>query len=286
MTIALLLLVKDEVDIIESNLLWHRSLGIDHIMVTDNGSTDGTLEILEAWERTGDIKLVRDNGPYRQDVLMTGMAKMALEAWNPNWVIAGDADELFAPRAGHFKDELEASPHSLLNVPMINFIPTEYDDPNVADSFCRIQHKVARPLPIPRIPELLKVSAMGISGKIIVRPQHLEKLQFGNAAARLTRGTAGRSANLVVNHYSVRSREHFFGKVLRGADAFKAAPDYDRNIGYHWRRWYRQYESGKLEAEWLRLRPGKFLTTTLKAVGIIERDPSIATRLGRLKQKH
>jgi glycosyltransferase involved in cell wall biosynthesis len=284
-TIALTLLVKDEVDIIESNLLWHRSLGIDHILVTDNGSTDGTLEILQTWERAGNLTLVRNDGPYRQDILMTEMAHKALELWNPSWVISDDADELFAPRIGSLKDELEASPHSLLFVPMTNFMPTAYDDLSVADPFCRIQHKVVKPLPIPRIPELLKVSPMGISGKVIVRPQHLKKLQFGNTSAQMTSGTAGRSTNLVVNHFSVRSREHFFGKVIKGAAAFKTIPEYDKNLGYHWRRWYRQYEAGKLEAEWRRLCPGKFMTNMLKTFGVVERDRNITAQLNRLKKK-
>ncbi|WP_290381647.1 glycosyltransferase family 2 protein, partial [Bacteroides acidifaciens] len=39
--------VKDEEDIIESNIKFHMSLGIDGILVTDNGSTDSTMEILK-----------------------------------------------------------------------------------------------------------------------------------------------------------------------------------------------------------------------------------------------
>ncbi len=34
--------VRDEGDILEANLRFHHALGVDHFVVTDNGSTDET----------------------------------------------------------------------------------------------------------------------------------------------------------------------------------------------------------------------------------------------------
>jgi glycosyltransferase involved in cell wall biosynthesis len=36
------MLVRNEADIIRANLLHHLASGIDHVLVVDNGSTDGT----------------------------------------------------------------------------------------------------------------------------------------------------------------------------------------------------------------------------------------------------
>ncbi len=282
MTIALLLLVKDEADIIASNLRWHRSLGIDKILVTDNGSTDGTLDILENWERADRIKLIRNDGPFRQDDLTTQMVEMAQAAWNPDWVISGDADELFAPQTQAWLDELEASPHSHLRVPTSNFIPTAHDDPSVADPIRRMQYRVTKPLPVPMIPELLKKTSMGYSGKVIVRPSYLKQIQHGNTAAEMTGGTGGEAGNLIINHYPIRSRDHFFRKVVRGAAALESVPEYDQQLAYHWRRWIRQYEAGQLDAEWRRLCPGRLLTTILASAGIVRRDSSLADRMSKL----
>ena len=46
--LAMTLIVRNEADIIEDNLRYHRAQGVDFFIVLDNGSTDGTLEILES----------------------------------------------------------------------------------------------------------------------------------------------------------------------------------------------------------------------------------------------
>ena len=43
--------VRDEGDILEANLRFHHALGVDHFVVTDNGSTDETPEILAPLRR-------------------------------------------------------------------------------------------------------------------------------------------------------------------------------------------------------------------------------------------
>jgi glycosyltransferase involved in cell wall biosynthesis len=47
MQLALTLLAKNEADVIDANIAYHLGAGVDFVVATDNGSTDGTLEILE-----------------------------------------------------------------------------------------------------------------------------------------------------------------------------------------------------------------------------------------------
>lgn len=44
------LLVKDEADMLEENLLFHHSMGVDGFIVTDNNSTDRTPEIIRKYK--------------------------------------------------------------------------------------------------------------------------------------------------------------------------------------------------------------------------------------------
>ena len=46
--------IRDEGDILEHNLRFHHALGVDHFIVTDNGSTDETVDILGSLRRRPD----------------------------------------------------------------------------------------------------------------------------------------------------------------------------------------------------------------------------------------
>ena len=52
--------VRDEDDVLEHNLRYHRAQGVDHFIVTDNGSTDGTPEILRRYEAAGVLTLIQE----------------------------------------------------------------------------------------------------------------------------------------------------------------------------------------------------------------------------------
>ena len=48
MKLAMTIMVRNEADVIEDNLRFHRAQGVDFFIALDNGSTDGTREILES----------------------------------------------------------------------------------------------------------------------------------------------------------------------------------------------------------------------------------------------
>ena len=54
--------VRDEGDILEANLRFHHALGVDHFVVTDNGSTDETTGILGRYEKAGLVTVINETG--------------------------------------------------------------------------------------------------------------------------------------------------------------------------------------------------------------------------------
>jgi hypothetical protein len=108
--LALTLLAKNEADVIDANVSYHLNAGVDFIVATDNGSTDGTLDILERYERLGVLELIHEpSSDFQQGVWVTRMARLAAER-GADWVINADADEFWWPRAGDLKEALERLP--------------------------------------------------------------------------------------------------------------------------------------------------------------------------------
>jgi hypothetical protein len=99
--------VRDEVDIIELNLRYHAGQGIDEFIVTDNGSTDGTLEVLERWRDDGRLRLISE--PSTEDFRdkghdwVTRMGRMGADV-GADWVLHADADEFWWPAGGDLKE--------------------------------------------------------------------------------------------------------------------------------------------------------------------------------------
>ena len=110
MKLALTLLAKNEADVIDANIAYHLGAGVDLVVATDNGSTDGTLEILERYESEGVLHLIREpSTDFRQGEWVTRMARLAADR-GADWVINADADEFWWPRAGTLKEVLERLP--------------------------------------------------------------------------------------------------------------------------------------------------------------------------------
>ena len=111
MRLVMTLLARDEADVVDAQLAFHLHAGVDLVVATDNCSRDGTTEILERYERTGRLVLLREEGEdMRQGEWVTRMARLAATEHEADWVIHADADEFWWPRSGSLKDVLAAVP--------------------------------------------------------------------------------------------------------------------------------------------------------------------------------
>jgi|GraSoiStandDraft_4_1057263.scaffolds.fasta_scaffold38729_2 hypothetical protein len=111
--LVMALKVRDEEDILEHNLSYHRAQGVDFFIVTDNGSTDRTPEILRRWADAGLVKVIDEPGDdlaRNGHEWITRMAREAATEHGADWVIHGDADEFWWPLEGSIKDALATIP--------------------------------------------------------------------------------------------------------------------------------------------------------------------------------
>ncbi len=87
-----MLVVRDEVDRLECSLDHHRGLGVDEFVVIDNGSTDGSLDLLSGRD---DVHLWSTTSRYRDGCAGYAWVSAVLATLDrPGWWLFLDADEL------------------------------------------------------------------------------------------------------------------------------------------------------------------------------------------------
>jgi hypothetical protein len=104
------LLVRDEADIVDTQIAYHLNAGVDFVLATDHESRDGTTEILESYARDGFLHRIPVSGAMLDGPWRTHMARLAATEHGADWVINTDADEFWISRRGSLKDVLAAVP--------------------------------------------------------------------------------------------------------------------------------------------------------------------------------
>lgn len=125
MKLVMTVMVRDEVDIMAAMVEHHLAQGVDLIIATDNGSTDGTREILAQYAATGRVEL---HDYLTHDKNQTGvvsqMASRAFTEHGADWVLNADADEFFVPvdRSLTLRDAFAQIPQELgsFSIPVVN----------------------------------------------------------------------------------------------------------------------------------------------------------------------
>lgn len=212
-------LVKDEADVIAGTLR-HMADEVDWLMVADNGSTDGTREILDQLTNELPLTVVDDPDPaYHQSIKMTALADKA-HADGATWIVPFDADELWYAAADRVRTVLPGLPPdcTVAWATLFNHLRTAADLDDL-DPFRSMVWRQREPGALP------KVAIRWAPGAVI---------EQGNHGAQHPHGVAGVQV-LELRHFPARSAEQFVRKGINGAAAYRAATDLPMDMGAHWR---------------------------------------------------
>lgn len=267
------ILCRNEVDIIEANIRTHAKLGVDAFAIMDNGSTDGTRELLESLSREFDLTIIdQPEQTYQQAKWMLQLAHYARDKLGAQWVISNDADEFWLPESGDIKSLLSMR-DSVVTVARSNMI---LDERALSDNyqFTQARWRVNYPIFYQKQAQLgdanLSMLLAPISPKVIVNPYGLIKLSGGNHRAKhwFKLATKRDLPTLRVYHFPIRSWQQFEQNILQRERLLVQGS----RMGDHYRRWVACLKAGTLREEFEKLVIRDHELSVLARFGVVVED--------------
>jgi len=229
MTTFAVSMMKNEIDIAPYTVE-HTLSQVDHMIVADNLSSDGTREELDRLSNVYDnLTVVYDDDPaYNQSEKTTRLVDMA-HRMGATHILIVDADEYWqANDGGRIADMFLKFPrHTLFPAKMMNFYPTGLDLEEKSP-FDRIQWRSRE------LNALDKVAFLGGRGTVVDMGAHSISRRKGFRERPMQN-------MLSVRHYPYRSPEQFIQKVVQGGIALDLT-DLAPEQGAHWREYYNLYK--------------------------------------------
>ncbi len=269
------LLVRNEADIIRHNIDFHLNQGVDFIIATDNGSVDGTKEILVEYEKKGVLHLLEEwEYTFFQAFWVNRMGRIAFEDYKANIIFHCDADEFWTSKSGNLKDELlKEAGTDVLVVNLVNVLP---EDRNGAESFPGDSRwAVVNPIETDNFEEDSKGKNLYLfryPAKVIFKTnKKFLEVTSGNHAIVNMDSTINLkvSREITIYHYPLRNKAQFFTKVKNTGIAVETYHE-NKKLSWHTRRWFASYREGLLDREYKNLTLGANEIEHLLKAGHIE----------------
>lgn len=274
------MMVRDEVDIVAAMVEHHLAQGLDHLIVTDNASVDGTREVLEEYAAQGVIELHHDPVHRKQQhSVVTAMARRARTHFAADWVVNADADEFFVPvdKRLTLRDALEEIPVGLFafTAEVHNMVgPPAERGAGIGRLHWRDRRSVA------------ELNRVGIHAQPTPNALHRGDSEVvvaqGNHFVSLpSRGQPAPELEIEVYHLPWRSWSQLERKVLNAGLGYAASPDLRPSKNHHGMADYRRYLQGRLRYAYL-LRTPRIEDLESGEVASFERDNWLDSHLRAL----
>ncbi len=231
--LAMAMQVKDEVDIVKNNIVYHANKGCDAFFIVDNASTDGTREVLEELSKEYDLTIVDDLTPdHNQSQNMTMLTLLAQKR-GFDWVIENDADEFWYPESGSLLTGLNRD-EGVLRVQRFNVLPQLEEPDNWFRSPWHTQNTIHFDMYSSYSKGENNFLFAPVLHKVMVNPHGIIGVGGGNHGARHVidkfkgRKFSSWNNNLKIFHFALRSYDRFEKKV----ENINKSLNYTKENGY------------------------------------------------------
>lgn len=253
--------VLDEVELIASAVDHLYRIGVDHVIVFDMGSKDGTLEILQQYPGS-DLQLVKlSNDTSWED--WKNLATESIKQAPTDWVLFLDADEFWFPATGSIKDCIALAGHDVVTVDRFNIPMTgsglamaqTLGPEGYGETFLYTQpiedlrnHMIAHP-------DTPLISAVP-APKVIARIECMQEVTMGGHDILTADGKPVRrtkAADMVIAHVAVSTLERFERRAANITEFFEHdVHSLTGTQGWRWRRIYDLARQGGIIEEYER----------------------------------
>ena len=247
-------MVRNEVDIIRLNVLYHLASGIDRMLIVDNGSTDGTDGVLQQLSlEHPEVRWSRDDGPFLPSRVMTELAREAFEE-GADWVVPVDADEFWHAPGGDLRRVLENTEAGVLRARAVNFIQRRGQRESSPEALTHMTRRAASPVGPPgHAQSLVESRRIAFVEKVypqkcICRPTAEVEIQTGHHSISGAAGPRMRTEELVCLHAPMRSRDALAERITSASRA--AAAGRNPNQGRNRLRLAALQGEAAIDAEW------------------------------------
>lgn len=262
--VAAILGVVDEVELVGHCIANLRNIGVDHIMVADFGSVDGTLDVLSSYKGDSDVAVyhypISKAGKLESLDFLTLAYREAMEKQQPDLLLLLDADEFWIPASGNIRDTRNIPAGKPLRVPRYNIPMVLGTSPDIGDMMRSRDEMFLITDPIKDGKAALDRSEApwimtAVQPKLLFRAEAAVSIGVGGHQL-LREGKVVKDqsvSDLVVAHAPFTTLERFVRKV-KNIEATLAAGSHllSGSQAWHWKRWASMLEEGNIEAEYER----------------------------------